>query len=133
MSVELWVEGVIAEFKDGTPFSRAIVRAIGKSEIVLADIVKGSTLRLSRSELNEIHAAGGVKFLADSRHLGDLKFSDLTEKEQLETNRRFKYIQKLQEQKINKITEKRACKTISAVAPELGEKPPHWQTDRSWY
>lgn len=133
MSVELWIEGVIAEFKDGTPFSRAIVRAVGRNEIVMADIVNGSTLRLDRSELDAIHAAGGVKFLADSRYLGDLKFSDLTEKEQLETNRKLKYIQKLQEQKINKITEKRAVKTILAVAQELGEKPPHWQSVRSWY
>jgi putative transposase len=133
MSVEMWVEGVIIEFSEGTPCNRAIVRATGKNEIILADITNGTVSRLSREALDAIYASGRVKFLAESRDLGELKFSELTEKEQREANRKYQYIKKLQEQGVSKITEKSAGKIIQEVALGLDEKPPHWQSVRGWY
>ena len=133
MSVELWEQGVIIEFYKGIPCHRAMVRSVGKIEVVLVDIENGAVSRLSREELGTVYASGGIKFLADSRDFGDLKFIDLSEIEQRETNRKYKYIKRLQENGISKITEKSAKHTIDEVALELGEKAPHWQSIRSWY
>ena len=88
MSVELWIEGVIVEFSHGFPCDRAIIRSVGKREVILADIRDGSVSKLDRQELDEIYTAGGAKLLAESRDFGELKFSDLSEKEQRETNRK---------------------------------------------
>lgn len=133
MSVELWVEGVIVEFRDGVPCNRAIVRAVGKNEIILADITNGKISKLHREELDTTFASEGVKFLAESRDLGELKFADLTEKEQRETNRKYQYIKKLQENGVSKITEKSAEIIIRDAAREFDEKPPHWQSVRGWF
>lgn len=133
MSVELWMEGVIVEFFEGIPCERAIIRSVGKSEIVLADIGNGSVLTISRNELNEIYSTGGARLLAESRDFGELKFSDLTEKEQLETNRKYRYVKKLMELGVSKITEKNAGNLIREVAMGLDENPPHWQSVRGWY
>ncbi len=133
MSVELWVEGVIVEFINGQPCDRAIVRQVGKNEIVLANIANGATSKLHRDDLNSIYESGGLKFLAESRDLGDLKFFDLTEREQRETNRKYQYIKWLQEKGVSKITEKSAGSIIREVAQELGEKAPHWQSVRGWH
>lgn len=133
MSVELWEQGVIIEFSNSIPCHRAMVRTVGKAEIVLVDIENGEVSRLNREELGTIYALGNIKFLAESRDFGDLKFIDLSEKEQYETNRKYKYIKRLQENSISKITEKSAKNTIDQVAIELGEKPPHWQSVRGWY
>ncbi|WP_444902543.1 Mu transposase C-terminal domain-containing protein [Microbulbifer sp. SSSA007] len=133
MSVELWVEGVIIEFRDEVPCKRAMIRSVGSSEIVLADIATDRISRIPKAELNEIYSSGGLKLLAETRDFGDLKFLDLTEKEQQETNRKYQYIKRLREYGINKITEKNAGTTIRKVAGEIGEKPPHWQSVRSWY
>lgn len=133
MSVELWEQGVIIEFSNSIPCHRAMVRTVGKAEIVLVDIENGEVSRLNREELGTIYALGNIKFLAESRDFGDLKFIDLSEKEQYETNRKYKYIKRLQENSISKITEKSAKNTINQVAIELGEKPPHWQSVRGWY
>lgn len=133
MSVDLWVEGVIVEFRNGIPCRRAIVRALGKNEIILADINSGTISKLNREELDATCASGELTFLAESRNLGELKFADLTEKEQRETNRKYQYIKKLQESGISKVTEKSAGKIIRDVALELGEMPPHWQSVRGWF
>src|SRR5690606_28782312 len=133
MSVELWEQGGIIEFYKGTPCHRAMVRSVGKTEVVLVDIENGAVSRLSREELGTVYASGGIKFLAESRDFGDLKFIDLSEIEQRETNRKYRYIKRLQENGISKITEKSANHTIDEVALELGEKAPHWQSVRSWY
>ena len=133
MSVELWMEGVIIEFEESTPCNRAIIRAVGKSEIILADITNGTVLKLSREALDKLNALGVVRLLSESRDLGELKFADLTEKEQRETNRKYQYIKKLQEHEISKITGKSAGKAIREVALGLDEKPPHWQSVRSWH
>ncbi|MCQ1048569.1 transposase family protein [Acinetobacter baumannii] len=133
MSVELWEQGVIIEFNKGIPCHRAMVRSVGKAEVVLVDIENGAVSRLSREELGTVYASGGIKFLAESRDFGDLKFIDLSEAEQRETNRKYKYIKRLKENGISKITEKSARNTIEEVALELGEKAPHWQSVRSWY
>lgn len=133
MSIELWEQGVIIEFSNNIPCHRAMVRTVGKVEIVLVDIENGNVSKLTREELGAIYALGNIKFLAESRDFGDLKFIDLSEKEQYETNRKYKYIKRLQENGISKITEKSAKDTINQVAIELGEKPPHWQSVRGWY
>lgn len=133
MSIELWVEGVIIEFSQGVPCNRAIVRSVRKNEVILADIASGSVSKLSREELDTAHSSGCVKFLAESRDLGELTFNDLLESEQRETNRKYKYIKKLQENDVSRVTEKSAGKIIQEVAIELGEKPPHWQSVRGWY
>lgn len=133
MLTELWVEGVIVEFQDGMPCHRAIIRQVGKSEVVLANILDGSVKKLEKVELDSMNESGNVKFLAESRDFGDLKFTDLTEKEQLETNRRYRYVKNLQEKCITKITEKSSNTIIYATAKSLNEKAPHWQSVRIWY
>ena len=133
MSVELWEEGVIVEFKGATPCHRAIIRSVGKSEIILADVSTGSSLSVVRKKLDDIYQSGGARFLAESRDFGELKFADLSEKEQKETNRKYKYIKELTERGVAKITEKSSAQVIREVASELSEKPPHWQSVRSWY
>jgi putative transposase len=133
MSVELWVEGVIVEFVNGQPCDRGIVRQVGKNEIVLANIANGATSKLHRDDLNSMYESGGAKFLAESRDFGELKFFDLTEREQRETNRKYQYVKWLQEKGVSKVTEKSAGSIIREVAQELGEKAPHWQSVRSWH
>ncbi len=133
MSADLWIEGVIVEFSEGQPCRQAIIRSVGKAEVILADIKTGSVSRLSRDVLDAVYASGGLKLLAESRDFGDLKFSDLTEKEQREANRKYQYVKALKVNGINKVTEKSAGKTIKEVALELHEKPPHWQSVRGWY
>lgn len=133
MSVELWVEGIIVEFSDGIPCERAIIRSVGRSEVILADISSGQVAKMSIAALDEVYASGGVRLLAESRDLGDLKFIDLTEKEQKEANRKYQYIKKLREYGISKITEQSAGDIIRQVSLEQGEKPPHWQSVRGWY
>lgn len=133
MSIELWEEGVIVEFSDAVPCHRAIIRSVGISEVVLADVSTGSSLSVNKNELEELYSSNGARLLAESRDFGELKFTNLTEKEQKETNRKYKYIKKLIECGITKITEKSAASFILEVAFELNEKPPHWQSVRSWH
>ena len=89
MSAELWEQGVIIEFNKGIPCHRAMVRSVGKAEVVLVDIENGAVSRLSREELGTVYASGDIKFLAESRDFGDIKFIDLSEAEQRETNRKY--------------------------------------------
>ena len=124
MLTELWVEGVIVQFQDGVPCHRAIIRQVGKSEVVLANILDGSVQKMEKVELDSMNESGHVKFLAESRDFGDLKFIDLTEKEQIETNRRYRYVQHLQEKGITKITEKSSKSIIYETAKSLNEKEP---------
>ena len=132
MSIDLWEEGVIVEFAAAEPCHRAIIRSAGKSEIILANISTGSGIRISRTQLDDVYRSGGARFLAESRDFGELKFSDLTEQEQRETNRKYKYIKMLAERGVTKVTEKSSKHIIHEVATELGEKPPHWQSVRGW-
>lgn len=133
MSIDLWEEGVIVEFGGAKPCHRAIIRSAGKSEVILADVSTGVGISVDRKDLDDIYKSGGARFLAESRDFGELKFTDLTEKEQKETNRKYKYIKKLTERGVTKITEKSSGQIILEVASELSEKPPHWQSVRSWY
>jgi len=133
MSIDLWEEGVIVEFSGATPCHRAIIRSVGKSEVILADVSTGASISVGTKDLDDIYKSGGARFLAESRDFGELKFTDLTEKEQKETNRKYKYIKKLTERGVTKITEKSSGQIILEVASELSEKPPHWQSVRSWY
>lgn len=132
MSNELWVEGVIIEFKSGCPCNRAMIRRVGGNEIVLADILTGTVHKLDLAALEVSKNEGEINFLADPRYLGELKFFDLTEKEQLEVNRRYKYIKGLKERGISKVTAKTSQLVIQEVSEELGEAPPHWQSVRGW-
>ena len=131
MSIDLWEEGVIVEFSGATPCHRAIIRSVGKSEVILADVSTGASVSVGTKDLDDIYKSGGTRFLAESRDFGELKFTDLTEKEQKETNRKYKYIKKLTERGVTKITEKSSGQIILEVASELSEKPPHWQSVRS--
>ena len=108
-------------------------RCGSKDAYILSDLSSGSTIKASRNELNDTYKNGAAKFLAESRDFGELKFADLTEKEQKETNRKYKYIKKLAEHDITKITEKSSALIIREVATELGEKAPHWQSVRGWH
>lgn len=132
MSHELWVEGVIIEFNSGCPCGRAMIRRAGDSEVVLADILTGEIHKIDLATLEASKHGGELKFLADPRYLGELKFFDLSEKEQLEVNRRYKYIKKLKEKGIDKVTLKSSLLVIKEVSDELGEPPPHWQSVRAW-
>ncbi|GAA3926638.1 transposase family protein [Litoribacillus peritrichatus] len=133
MSIDLWMEGVIVEFKEGTPCDRAMIRSVGRSEVILADISNDQVLKMSVVSLDEVYFSGDARLLAESRDFGDLKFIDLTEKEQKETNRKYRYVKKLREYGVCKITEKSAGNIIREVSLEIGEKPPHWQSVRGWY
>ncbi|WP_039916591.1 Mu transposase C-terminal domain-containing protein [Cellvibrio mixtus] len=133
MSVDLWIDGVIVEFVKEGSCHRAIIRQVGKNEIIVADISDGTTERLNKTSLREMYDSGEVRFLAESRDHGELKFFDLTEKEQRETNRKYLYIKRLKEKGINKITAKSAEIIIREMATELDEDPPHWQSVRNWY
>lgn len=133
MSVELWMEGVIVEFSKRVPRDRAMIRSVGRNEVILADIRSGQVSKMPIATLDEIYASGDARLLAESRDFGDLKFIDLTEKEQKETNRKYRYIKKLREKGVCKITEQSAGDIIREVSKEIGEKPPHWQSVRGWY
>lgn len=133
MSIELWMEGVIVEFKESVPCKRGMIRSVGRSEIILADVSNGNVFKVQVSNLDELYSSGDVRLLAESRSFEDLKFLDLTEKEQKETNRKYRYIKKLKVYGVSKITEKSAGAIICEVASELGEKAPHWQSVRGWY
>lgn len=132
MSANLWIEGVILEFRTGQPFNRAIIRQVSRNEIVLADIATGAVCKIDRAALEVSKSEGDIKLLAESRDLGELKFLDLSDKEQLEVNRRFKYIKELKEKGIAKVTAKTSQTLIKKIAEELGEEPPHWQSVRGW-
>ena len=129
---DLLIEGHIVEFRKEDVCDKAILKALGKSEIIFADIRNGTISKFSRDEIEEMHEVGTMRFLVENRDLGDLKFFDLTEKEQRETNRKYAYVKKLSEKGVSKVTEKSATMIISEVAIELGEKPPHWQSVRNW-
>ncbi len=133
MSAELWLEGVILEFKDNTPCNRAIIRRVMTNKVIIADILNGKTYELELEQLNHRNNESLITFLANSQSLGDLTFIDLTEKEQRETNRKYRYIKGLLAANITKITLKSASSIIAEVSKELGEKPPHWQSVRGWY
>jgi putative transposase len=132
MSTELWIEGVIIEFKNGHPCNRAIIRKVGRHEIVLADIVNGKVFKIDRTKLDVEKENGDLKLLAESRDFGELTFIDLSERDQLEVNRRYKYIKKLKENNITKITAKSAQSLNIELAKEIDEEPPHWQSVRGW-
>lgn len=68
MSIELWEEGVIVEFSGSTPCHRAIIRSVGKSELVLADVSTGSSISIGRKDLDDIYQSGGARFLARKFH-----------------------------------------------------------------
>lgn len=80
MSIEIWIEGVIFEFKESNPCARAIIRSVGENENILVDISDGEVVGLSRSSLESTYTSGGLKFLAESRDFGELKFAGLAEK-----------------------------------------------------
>lgn len=129
---DLLIEGHIVEFRIDDTYSRAILKSLGNSELIFADIRNGSISRFSREEIEGKYQAGNLRFLAENRDMGDLKFFDLTEKEQLETNRKYAYVKHLIENSVSKVTAKSANTIISEVAKERDEKPPHWQSVRSW-
>lgn len=130
---DLLIEGLIVEFhKDGAS-RRAILRKIGRNELIFSDIQNGSTFKYSEEEVVDMHTSGVMRFLAENRDLGDLTFYDLTDKEQREATRKYAYVKRLKELGIHKITEKSACSLILEIAKERDEKPPHWQTVRLWY
>ena len=72
MSVELWEQGVIIEFNKGIPCHRAMVRSVGKAEVVLVDIENGAVSRLSREELGTVYAQEVSNFLRNREILGIL-------------------------------------------------------------
>lgn len=133
MSTELWIEGVIVQFKDNKPCKRAIVRQVKKGQVTLADISNGTTHKLDLTSLSEKQKNGLAKLLAESRDHGDLKFTDLPEKDQFETNRRYKYIQKIKESGVTKIRSNNLGSILADVAAELGEEEPNWQTIKRWH
>lgn len=46
MSVELWMEGVIVEFSKRVPSDRAMIRSVGRNEVILADIRSGQVSKM---------------------------------------------------------------------------------------
>lgn len=130
---EIWNEGEIIEFKNGKPCGRVIVRKVERQEVILADILTGSTYKIEKTEMDERKKNGDLIFLAEEHNLGILSFVDLSEKEQAEVNRRYKFIRKLKESGVTKITKKSAGDLIQEIAQEIGGTVPHWQSVRNWY
>lgn len=133
MFKDLWVEGVIVEFNDGLPCKRAIIRNVRKHEITLVNISDGNAYKLPLAKIKKIYESDGLKLLAESRDFGELKFFDLTEKEQREVNRKYQYIKQLNINGITKITQKNVAHIILEVSDSYADKPPHWQSVRNWY
>ena len=50
---EIWNEGEIIEFKNGKPCGRVIVRKVERQEVILADILTGSTYKIEKTEMDE--------------------------------------------------------------------------------
>lgn len=133
MSTEIWNEGVIVEFLNGEPCKRAMIRRLGKDEIVFADIEKGAEFRSKLEELNTMWAAGKLKLLADVREFGEISFVELSTAEQIEVNRRVKYLRYLKDNGVYEVTDKKATKLLQGLAEKLGEKAPHHSSVRRWH
>jgi len=133
MSAELWDEGVIVEFLNAKPCKRAMIRRLGKDEVVFADIEEGIVFKHNLEELNTLWAAGDLKLLADIREFGEISFLELSMAEQIEVNRRMKYLRYLKDNGVDKVTDKKATKLLQALAAELGEVAPHHSSVRRWH
>jgi putative transposase len=132
MSINLWIEGTIVEFKDKTPCRRAMVREVRKKDVTFADISNGNAFNLQLTYLDDALTSNNIVFLSESRDISNLRFSELSEKEQQEVSRRYGYVKNLREKGILKITAN-CVEAIKLIADERGEKAPHWQTVRAWH
>ncbi len=132
MSTNEWIEGTIVEFKDENPCHRAMIREVRRHDVIFADISNGNAFDLRKANLEVALNSKNLVFLSESRDIHNLRFSELSEKEQQEVNRRHYYIKKLRDKGILKITEN-SVEAIKLVANERGEKAPHWQSVRAWY
>ena len=134
MSVEkLWVEGTVIEFASDEPCSRATIRSVGLRQVVIADLKDGTPHRLDKDFLNELRSKSEVSILSEKRDFGELVFSDISDSEQEQTVRRYKYVKALIDRNITKITKKSAGGVIAEIAEQLEEKPPHYNSVRTWY
>lgn len=133
MSSDLICVGTILEFKDKSPFWRAIVRAVYPNEVLLADLSSGEQDRLPLESLLSRIDFGTAKFLSCFTDFNDMNFADLTKGEQETVIRRRKYVEHLKEKGFALITSK-SIDAIADFAKSIDDdSPPHWQTVRSWF
>ena len=131
MSHELWIEGVIVEFK--APLQRSMIRRVKKNEVVLADVTGTSVSKYEVDHLNAMLDQGAIKLLADVREFGELTYFELNPSEQLEVNRRQIYVRRFHDEGVP-ITGKIAPDIISDIATQIGDtNPPSHYTVRRWY
>lgn len=129
----VWIEDSVIEFLNKDPCHRATVSKVRNNQIVVADILDDSIYRVEQVLLDERFADGEIKFLKESRDLGELSLTEITEAEQLQAVRRMKYVKALEYEQVVKVTDKSAKNIITSVAKGLHEKAPHWQSVRNWY
>lgn len=137
MLSELWIEGVIVEFKE--PYQRAMIRRVKQQDVTLADVTGSSVFVHKMDALDAMLQTQKIKLLADVREFGELSYSELNRSEQLEVNRRLKYVRDFYEEivitkNIKIISAKTAPKIISKVANEIEDSdPPSFYSVQRWY
>ncbi|WP_108126757.1 integrase catalytic domain-containing protein [Saccharospirillum mangrovi] len=128
-----WLVGTIVEFSNSEPCHRAIIRSANKEIVALASITNGEIYKLSVETLYDLKEGEKLKLLTETKNLGELAFIDLKDQEQTYVSRRLRYLNRIYDNDITKITPNTAIQVIEEVALELNEKAPHWQTVRNWH
>ena len=131
MLIDIWYVGVVLEFHNAIPCDTAIIARSGKTSIMLTDVRSAVKYEISRADAEARKNKGEIKFLAETKSLGELTFVELKESEQLEAIKRYAFIKSLEEKGIYKGT-KLAIDAIEQIANSRGEKAPHWQSIRNW-
>lgn len=126
-------EGIILQFESKKPFYRGVIKRVNDSSVLVVDIDGNSKQLITKEELSQQKEHGYLKVIAEQKHLGELSFTDLSDAEQVEVNRKNKYVRTLLLNGVTKVTEKSSFDLIRSVADELDDKAPHWQTVRGWY
>lgn len=126
-------EGIILQFESKKPFYRGVIKHVNDDSILVVDIDGSSKQLIAKEELKEQKENGSLKIMAEQKHLGELSFTDLSDEEQSEVNRKYRYVKALVFNGVIKVTEKYSFGLIQKVANELDDKAPHWQTVRGWF
>lgn len=109
-----------------------MISSVGKSSVVLRDVRSGERNELSVNDAQELLASGRMAYLRHKNSHGNTTYEELNVSEKREITRKLKYVRKLVDDGIRKVTEQSAQEKIVAISNEIGENPPHWQSVRAW-
>lgn len=132
MSELMFLEGVILEFELREPCFRGCVRGEKTDSVLISDIDKGSNYWIEKEQLIELKRNNQIKVLSEQKDLGELTFVDLTDSEQQEVLRKYKYIKALEESGITVVNANNAVEVLERISIELDQKPPSWQSLWNW-